>query len=74
MTPIRQSAHAFSERSLWEAYTLAATRWMESPTEDNARAMVEAFQAFAAVYLPDPMQAHEAVEDLRRNMQGRRAA
>jgi len=58
-----------NEQALWEAYTVAAKRWMDKSTDANARAAIDSFAEFAAVYLPDPVQAHEAVEDLRRNMQ-----
>jgi hypothetical protein len=63
-----------TEQTLWEAYVTAASRWMEQSTEPNAQAMVEAFEAFVAVYLPDLLQAFEAVEDLRRTMRARKAA
>lgn len=57
-----------TESDLYHAFHAAQEAYLAAPSPERAAATVEAFEAFAAEFIEDPIAAAEEAEDLRRRL------
>ena len=53
---------------LYHAFHATQAAYLEAPSSERAAATVEAFSAWAAEYIEDPVAAAEETEELRRRL------
>ena len=58
-----------TESQIYKIFHDAHEAYLHEPTPERAAVVIEAFQAFAAEFIADPVAAHEEVEELRRKLQ-----